>query len=118
MTVPVQHWIWRARYVSAHDGDTVTLYVDRGINEFAQIPIRLLGVYCLELGAGGEPARDFTRRWLEAANVPTDWPLILQTYKSDPREKFGRWLGRIWYKATGASLNDDLIDAHLATGEP
>lgn len=119
MTVPAQRWIWRARYVSAYDGDTVTLYIDRGINEFAIIPIRLLACYCKELGEGGEPARDFTRNWLaEARMSKNEYPLIVQTYKPDPREKYGRWLGKIWSKETGACLNDDLVSAGLATVTP
>lgn len=120
MTIPTQHWVWRARYDHAHDGDTVTLYVDRGISEFALIPIRLLECYAPELstGAPGKASLDFTKRWMTnhmAMPPGRDWPFRLQTYKPDPREKYGRWLGKIWAVSDGACLNDDIVTAGFAT---
>ena len=124
MTLPAQTWVWRASYVSAHDGDTVTCVLDLGIGLTITTPLRLLEVYAPELSEeNGLKARDLTRDWFRWANQimlrnGNKWPLIVRTYKADPREKYGRWLARIWRKSDRACLNEAIVSAGLAAKEP
>jgi len=122
MKLPVQQWVWRAQYDHAHDGDTVTLYLDRGVGDYTLIPIRLLEAYAPELhGANadaGHAAALFTQQWMIDNGSSAKWPFIVRTYKPDPREKFGRWLGRIFSVKSGRCLNEDIVAAGFATKEP
>lgn len=60
--------------------------------------------------AAGLAAAQFTREWLEAAELRTEgrWPLVVQAIKKDV---FGRLLCYIWARDTGEALHDAIIAA-------
>lgn len=115
--MPRLDWVYRALAVRVIDGDSLVMVIDAGFglhvhgngNEGAHI--RLLGVDTPERNEPGwAEAKAFTAAWLaEADDQP--WPLLIATMKAD---NFGRYLGWLWRRKDGASLNDDLIEANHA----
>ncbi|HET8627446.1 MAG TPA: hypothetical protein VFL91_08500 [Thermomicrobiales bacterium] len=118
--MPDREYIYDARLERVIDGDTAILTFDFGFGEEHTESVRLLGVNCPEVTgatrAAGLAAKDYTERWLAAADTPpTDWPLVAQSFKSD---HFGRWLAFIWRKSDRHSLNDDLLADGQAVPDP
>lgn len=78
-------WDRRARYVSNHDGDTVTVVLDQGFNDTKTIDVRLFGVYAPELSEkGGTECRKFVTDWFvnEMSSVSTtNWNVIVTTMR-------------------------------------
>jgi endonuclease YncB( thermonuclease family) len=83
---------YRAVVVSNHDGDTITLDVDQGFNEWHhKAHIRLLRIDAPELkvGAAAFAARDYL-----TSICPPGSFVLLQSVKPD---KYGdRWDGEVW----------------------
>jgi endonuclease YncB( thermonuclease family) len=107
------------RVVKVHDGDTITISCDfRDFN----FPIRFANIMAPELSEeGGFRSRD----WLASQILGQE--VEIKVNKNNPVEKWGRLLGRVFFKgfdvgeeskASGMSLNleeegnkrDDLID--------
>jgi len=98
-------YIYKARIVSAYDGDTVRADIDLGmeITHVNQI-LRLYGINAPEMRGdereAGILARDFLR------NAILDKEVILHTHR-DKKGKYGRWLATIWLN--GVSVNDLMV---------
>jgi len=113
MDMPAQLWVYRARIERVIDGDSIVVTLDLGLgvhlgrgNEGAHL--RLLGVDTPERNEPGwKEARLFTLTWLTEANTG-DWPLRIQTIKSD---SFGRYLADVWRLTDSAHLNHALLDS-------
>ena len=106
-------WVWQARCLRVIDGDTLELYLDVGFHDYKVQRIRLAGINCPEAHAptreAGDRATAFTQAWMEAAaSVPTDWPLVITTYKAD---SFDRYVAFVVATAGGVSLNDALLES-------
>lgn len=114
MVMPDQQWVFRARLVRVIDGDTIDVTIDQGLHTYRTERLRLLGLNAQEMRGTerpvGELAKAFVVDWLFAAGLD-DWPLVVQTYKSDV---FGRYLANVWRAVDGACLNDDLISSNNA----
>lgn len=109
-------FVFRARLVEVHDGDTVRLSLDRGLDA-TETPewIRLggptsasaLNVYAPELGdLGGRECEGAARSWLEAREGA--WPLVVETWKTrndTSKVTLGRYIGAVSDATTGESLN-------------
>lgn len=113
--IPTQSWVFRARTLKVVDGDTIDLELDVGLHGRRIERLRLLGVNTPEThGAtreAGLEAAAFTGGWLSPSLATGgEWPLVVQTYRSDA---FGRFLAIVWRVSDGRCLNDDL----LATGQ-
>lgn len=112
-TIPGQAWVFRARLTAVIDGDTLDLIVDAGFRATRAERVRLLGVNTPErkgpTRAAGDAAAAFVADWLHAPYaLPADWPLLIQTSKSDV---FGRYLATVWRIHDGACLTADLLAA-------
>jgi endonuclease YncB( thermonuclease family) len=100
---PTPAYIYRARVVAVHDGDTFTADVDTGFGVHAWIKVRLHGIDSPELGAAdgsGLKAR------AALSHLITDQPLVLQSYR-DARS-FDRWVCDVWM--LGMSVGQWMID--------
>jgi len=117
--MPDQQWVFQGQLVRVIDGDTADLELDVGMHGRRIERLRLFGIDCPErrgdTKAAGDAATVYALAWcMRAAQsamglVYADWPLFVQTFKSDA---FGRYLALVWNRTSGACLNDDL----LATG--
>ena len=99
------YW-YKAKYVKAYDGDTVTLDIDLGFFTWIKDQtFRLYGIDTPELRGDervkGLEARDYVRSRLEKATA-----IYVKTYK-DTKGKYGRWLADIYID--GENLNHTLI---------
>lgn len=112
--MPDQTWVYRARLERVVDGDTVDVVVDAGFHGFRRERLRLLGVNAPEVHgatkAEGAAATEFTRAWF-ATEAPAEWPLVIQTEKSDA---FGRFLAVVWRVSDRSCLNRQLLRAGYA----
>lgn len=112
-------WHYRAYVIRVVDGDTVILYLDRGLQDYVILKVRLAGVDAPELRpregstsnrsierALGERARARLAELIEFKQV------IVRTQKT---AKHGRWLATIFLPTDPRrSANQLLIDEGLA----
>lgn len=104
-------YIYKIEYVSNYDGDTITVDIDLGFGIWSKNQrIRLSGVNTPELKGEFREAGLVAKAFVQAKlkDCPT---LVLHSIK-DSTEKYGRWLGVIYYN--DINLNDELIHANLA----
>jgi len=91
------------------DGDTVDLLMDLGCDIAINLRCRLDGINAPEKNtAAGQVAKT----WL-TEKIPPATSVVVQTVK-DKKEKFGRYLARVYLPDNELSLNDQLIGAGLA----
>jgi endonuclease YncB( thermonuclease family) len=94
-----------------HDGDTIHVDVDLGLDEHYRHPLRLLGVNAPELSTpAGKLALVWVKQWL----LDNPGPYVLRTNAAREFEKYGRILGTLSSTATGRTINNDLLAASQA----
>lgn len=105
-------YIYSAKIIDVHDGDTVTAIVDLGFRIQTEIKIRLYGINTPEItGASREEGLKSKQR---VVGLIMGKNVILKTYK-DKQEKFGRWLADIYINEKSTkSINQTLIEEGLA----
>ena len=119
-------WLFRARLPDpadvpdpVHDGDTITLLLDRGLDgSKTDTPLRLRRVFAPELAQrGGSECRAEAQHWL-AQHSSTRWPLVVETYRTSTDLHSKATLARYVAEVTSGSdsLNDYLIDYVRARG--
>jgi endonuclease YncB( thermonuclease family) len=111
MGMPTPVYVYRARFVSLHDGDTVKFMRDMGDDLYQGLTVRLKGINTPEVvgetKAAGLAAKAYALAWFDAAGTES-WPFSIETHL-DKREKYGRLLARVWRVVDGAELNADLL---------
>ena len=94
------------------DGDTIDVMIDIGFETYRKIRVRFNGINTPE-----SRTRDLREKelGLKAKAFTTDFLSRAKkiTLKIDKKEKFGRYLGKI-YNERGECLNDALLGAGLA----
>lgn len=104
--MPQHAWVFPAKLERVIDGDTIDCIISVGFHSYRVERLRLLGINTPEpRGAtkpAGDAATDFVRQWMPYG----DWPLLVETHKSDV---FGRYLALCFRIIDGACLNDDLL---------
>lgn len=104
-------YTYKAKITEVYDGDTVTALVDLGFRISFEIKIRLLGIDTPEIRGTERPegliARDRLRELVLGKEV------ILKTER-DRQEKFGRWLGELFFPDDDQSVNQKLLQEGLA----
>lgn len=96
---------YEATVAGIHDGDTLTLDIDLGLETTRRVIVRLYGLNAPELGTPeGATALAFVQDWIGSVAQP----LVVDTVK-DHREKYGRYLATI--QGPAGSLNRALIDS-------
>lgn len=84
-------WLFRARLPAGvdvpdpvHDGDTITLLFDRGLDgSKTDVPLRLREVFAPELhDVGGEECRDQALQWIVQRSRDR-WPFVVETYRTN-----------------------------------
>lgn len=119
MTGPYR-WLFRARLPAAadvpepvHDGDTITLLLDRGLDGTkTDVPLRLQRVLAPELSQpGGVDCRDAVLQWL-VSRSRARWPFVVETFRTSTdlhsKVTLARYVAEV--SAGGESLNAYLLD--------
>lgn len=101
-------WVFRARFVSAHDGDTVAVSIDRGLRDFlgstdAPEPVRIDGIDTAEIHAKDKKAKALADQALAFVleRLKPGCALRIATAKQDGgrlRDKYGRLLALVYYQ--------------------
>jgi endonuclease YncB( thermonuclease family) len=98
---------YRAVVKYVHDGDTVTVDVDQGFNNWRHdMHIRMYAINAPELKTPeGPPARDFLMTLINPGDV-----LLLRSHKDQPDKYGGRWDGTLLTVAWGddGSYSDEV----------
>ena len=96
-----------ANLIDIHDGDTIHAEVLLGCDVRLRMTIRFAGINAPELSTPeGVTARQYVVDWF-AQHAPGG-AFLLHTIK-DTREKYGRYLGKIYDPADQDCLNDDMV---------
>lgn len=137
-------WTFRAMFVSAHDGDTVSVTIDQGLRHYtgspeSPEPVRIDGINTAEINDKDKKAKALADKALAFVleRLKPGAKLWISTMKQNGgalRDKYGRLLGLVYYlppppppvklkrgqKAPPPApeewicLNDELRDAGLA----
>lgn len=112
MIEPIPAYAYLAKFISNHDGDTVTLALDHGkfptSKTVTEAELRVKNLYCPELNqTGGVEAAEFVHSVLASAGH-----IVAQTYKGS----FARTVADVW--VDGKLLSEIVIEAGHGTGTP
>ncbi len=106
-------YVYKALVRSIYDGDTIRVDIDLGFGViFSDQPIRLLGIDTPEL-RGEQRLQGLASRNFVVERIPVGSYITIQTIK-DRKEKFGRYLGTIYYGEEQKNLNEELIQSGMA----
>ncbi len=120
--IPAFRWLSRAQVIGVHDGDTITVRSDRGLDQFHDpMRLRLLDVWAPEVTGVERPAglasRAYVEQWLADAEAHGGkWPLLVETFvlRDRPLKTFDRFVAMVWRVSDGAHLNTDIVSAGFA----
>lgn len=106
------NYLYTATITNVVDGDTVDALVDLGFSMFSKIRFRLYGVDTPEkndkdlvVRALGIAASDYLRQTLLNKSI---------TIQSVEKDKYGRWLAKIYITSDQPSINEQLISLGYA----
>lgn len=103
--MPDDMFVRRALPVRVKDGDSYILEVDLGYRAYVKVPVRVRGLYALELRQpGGVEAKAKAER-IFAQAVAEKRPIIVQSYKD--QMSFERWLCDLYIG--GESMTDLMV---------
>lgn len=101
-----------ARFVSNHDGDTVTMLLDQGFRQTVEIDIRLANVWAPELkDPGGPEVLAELVHLVDVASFSGKWPFVVQPHLTRSGKyvmSFGRYVATV-KMPDGESLNSKLM---------
>ncbi len=106
---------YRATVGHVHDGDTLWVFVDLGLNKYAYEPVRIKDINTPELNKpGGPEARDCL-----AMLLPPGTPVVVTTYKAAStfeveRQSFERYVADVHVENDGLVI--DVAVAMIAAG--
>ena len=102
-------FLYNGQVIDVHDGDSLRVYVDRGMRDYSVWAIRLLGCNARELSAeGGPEARDELKR-----RLPPGMAVVLATAKPD--KYGGRIDATVFYQDPDGTVHD-LVAELIADG--
>jgi len=105
---------YRAVFVGAYDGDSVTVDIDLGLNSWLRKQkLRLIGINAPELR--GETYAAAVKSRDRVVSLCATGQMVIETHR-DKTEKYGRWLARIWVKddTEWLCVNDLMVSEGLA----
>jgi micrococcal nuclease len=105
---------YSCKVIDIHDGDTIKVDIDLGFGVVLKNQtFRFFGINAPEIHGETKTAGLKTTAYVQ--QVLADKDIIIESIK-DEKEKFGRWLGRIYYQdgEEWINLNQKLIDMELA----
>jgi len=102
-------FLFNGQVIDVHDGDSLRVYVDRGMRDYSVWAIRLLGCNARELSMpGGKEARDELMR-----RLPPGSAVVLATVKPD---KYGERKDAAVFYADADGTVHDLVADLIADG--
>lgn len=106
-------YTYRATVTKVYDGDTITVDIDLGFGVvMREQSVRLLGIDAPEL-RGEERQHGLASRSFVADRLSIGSVVVIKTVK-DKKEKYGRYLGTVFYGDDLKNLNEELLQNGLA----
>lgn len=107
-------YIYKATVMRIIDGDTVDLDIDLGFHVSIKQRVRLAGIDTPEKTSSNRETRESAFKAMIRLKelIPENSTVSIQTFKSD---KYGRMLAVILNDSLDKSVNQILLDEHLAT---
>jgi micrococcal nuclease len=106
----MQQYVYRALVKEVYDGDTITVDVDLGFDIWLKDQkIRLAGINAPEIRGENKLQGLKTRDRL--IQLILNKEVTIETIK-DKKEKFGRWLGKVYFNSE--LINEKLVLENLA----
>jgi micrococcal nuclease len=105
---------YSAKVIDIHDGDTIKVDIDLGFGIILKSQtFRFFGINTPEIHGTSKTAGMKSLAYVKKAINKKD--IIIVSIK-DEKEKYGRWLGKIYYQdgENWIDLNQELIDKGLA----
>jgi micrococcal nuclease len=105
---------YSAKVIEVHDGDTIKVDIDLGFGIILNNQtFRFFGINAPEIHGDTKTAGMNSTAHVQKAIADKD--IIIISIK-DEKEKFGRWLGKIYYQngENWIDLNQEMIDLGLA----
>ena len=105
---------YRGKITRIIDGDTLEISLDLGLDVQLQKQIlRLKGINAPEMKGESRESAIASRNYLSSLVLDKD--VIISTYKSRNKDKYGRYLAEVWLLDRGdRSVNQMLIDGGFA----
>lgn len=106
----IDDYVRNAEVIRVVDGDTLDVLIDLGCNVHRLERVRLFGINAPEIR--GEQAAEGRKAtlWLTQKLAECNSLVVVQTIR-DVREKYGRYLARIYEPGSDCSLNEQMIAA-------
>lgn len=117
LSVKKTRYLYNGVVTDVHDGDTITVDLDLGLNVWCRnVKLRLLGLNAPEVGSRAKDEYEalrgeVARQWLQDRLLGRQ--VLVQT-KKDKRGKYGRYLAIVWEQ--GENVNRQLLE--LGYAEP
>jgi micrococcal nuclease len=102
---------YKAKVLSCHDGDTITVELDLGLRVRMTTTLRLYGINAPEVV--GEQRGKGLEATEHLRSVILGKTVIVKTYK-DRKEKYGRYLADVFLDVNQRSINEDMVAKGLA----
>lgn len=105
---------YRGKITRVIDGDTVQVAVDVGLDiQLNNQILRLKGINAPEMRGESRESAIASRNYLSSLVLDKD--VIISTYKSRNKDKYGRYIAEVWLLDRGdKSVNQMLLDAGFA----
>lgn len=117
MSVPEENYIYHAKVIDVHDGDTFTALIDLGFWVDIRIKVRIRDVDCPELSVNRRPnpagvaAAEFVRKLLKPTPYLEENPgITIQSYKD--QRSFERWVCDVWLWDSSSLADVLVINGH------
>lgn len=91
------------------DGDTILVEVDLGFHTKTREMVRLFGINAPEVVGASKLAGLAASSYLYALCAKVNFTLMMQSYKPNPRDKYGRYIGDL-YTLDAVSISKAMID--------
>lgn len=106
----IEKYQYSATVVSIYDGDTITVMVDVGFDQYSKKKLRLARINTPEV-KGPQREQGIAARDYLIAMIPVGTQIDIRTIK-DTQEKYGRYLAEVF--KGDICVNDLLVQAGMA----
>ncbi|MEW5767640.1 MAG: thermonuclease family protein [bacterium] len=109
-------YLYGAKLKRIIDGDTVDLMVDLGFRTLTYQRFRLKGINTPSIFGVSKDSSEYkqgqkAREYVMQRFKENDGECLVKSHRM---EKYGRWIGEIWFRDSEKSLNQELFDHDLA----
>lgn len=106
-----QEYIYQSRLINVVDGDTCDVLIDLGFNVYIKERIRLSFIDTMELNSKIKEERELALKAKDFFYQYVSKDFVLKCHGKD---KYGRYIGELFFPETELTINQLLLDSGLA----